>query len=70
MGEHVGRGTIEDRADEASSERGLLPKVLVSHDSWSAGIIGPRPFPGVKHGLDVCGERRKWVWGEGEWVEK
>jgi len=64
MSEHVDRGTIEDRADEASSKRGLLLNVIVYHDWWSVGLIGPRLVPGVRHGLDGYGEG-----GTGERVE-
>jgi len=76
MDEHVGGGTIKNRADEAASKHGLLLGVLVSRDLWSIDIVGPRVGPGIRHGLDVYGGGQVGmgvggqVWGDGAWGEQ
>ena len=45
--------TIEHRANERSSEIGLLLKVHLVFDIWGIGIIGPRLLLRARHDLDV-----------------
>jgi len=50
---HIGRQTVENRANKSLGENCLLPKVQIIRDLWGVWAIGPWFRRRVRHGSDV-----------------